>query len=108
VQAPDNDSANRFAASYGESEGAMVGIADDPGRSKLVVQILTFTGQPFVDEPAVLLSALKPAAGVDFGDDIGAAVNWAVKKYGIAPNQLRPRLYRDPPKLPGIPFRVSQ
>ena len=82
--------ASRFARAYAAVAGAMIERADTQGRSALALELLTLAGHPFVTEPDFLLHALKPAAGVDFGDNVGAAARWAAKTYGIRPDQLRP------------------
>ena len=68
----------------------MVMHTDTPGRSALALELLMLAGHPFVNKPSFLLGALKPAAGVDFGNNVGAAVRWAAQTYGIRPDQLRP------------------
>ena len=82
--------ASSFAQAYAAVAGAMIERADTQGRSALALELLTLAGHPFVTKPDFLLDALQPAAGVDFGDNVGAAVRWAAETYGIRPDQLRP------------------
>ena len=59
--------------------------------SALVRHMLTLAGQPFLQHASPLLVVLKPTAGTDFGENIMKAANWAEKKNGITPQELRPR-----------------
>ncbi|MEM5316527.1 hypothetical protein [Paraburkholderia sp. JHI869] len=74
---------------YGKAAAIVVEQSSGEERLSCIRQILILSGHPFV-APADLLGALKPAAGVDFGKNIGAAVHWFSEKYHIAPTQLRP------------------
>lgn len=81
--------ASRFAQAYAAVAAALI-VQDTPGRKAMVIEILTMVGHPFLTDAKPLLAALKPAALVDFDGDVGAAVAWAAKTYGIKPEQLRP------------------
>ena len=85
----NSDNASRFAQAYSTIAAALI-IQDTPGRKAVVIEILTMAGHPFLTDTKPLLAALKPAALVDFDGDVGAAVSWATKTYGIKPEQLRP------------------
>ena len=56
-----------------------------------VIGLLTMAGHPFVTDIEPLLAALRPAAGVDFGNQVNVAVEWATQTYGIQSSQLRPK-----------------
>jgi hypothetical protein len=88
----DDGSARALAIAYGIVARAMMGRADPKERPELVREILTLASHPFVSSKAEasLLAALQVTAGVDFGSDVGAAVQWAEHTYGITPDQLRP------------------
>ncbi len=79
----------------GVLSGAMKG---DP--RSLIVEVLTDAGNPAVDSPRPLISALTPLAKGNPNESLGDAAAWAQKVYGIDPESLRPAPIRKavPPK----------
>jgi hypothetical protein len=66
--------------------------AQSQERRKLVIEVLTMAGHPFVKDLGPLFAALGAAAGVDFPDQqITNVVRWATQTYGIQASQLRPQ-----------------
>ena len=57
----------------------------------MVQEILLLAGQPFITSPKPFLGVLEVESGIQFGDDVATAVQWAGQKYGFEPSQLRPR-----------------
>ena len=89
-QERDGDAASGLAQAYAAVAGILVDRADAQSRPVQIAELLMLTGHPFVHARGPLLNALKPASKQDFGNDIAAAVRWAMQTYGIKPKQLRP------------------
>lgn len=79
-----------LAKAYGVLAGGLFEHSDRKDRSRLALEILALAGHPFLTDARDLLTALRPASGQDFGNDLGAAVRWAEHAYGIRAAQLRP------------------
>jgi hypothetical protein len=83
--------ADTLAQAYATVASVLVRHTSVQGCPMCAAEILMLAGHPFVDEPKHLLAALEPVATTDFGNDLGAAVEWATKTYGLKPEQLRPQ-----------------
>jgi flagellin-specific chaperone FliS len=79
-----------LARAYAAVAGAMVKRADGAPAPALVSNILALAGHPFLRQPEPLLRTLAPAARTDFGNNLRSAVRWAVQRYGVRPERLRP------------------
>lgn len=88
----DSASVREYSRAYGAVAARLLsGVGSGEGRTRLVAETLTLAGHPILDDPPVLLRALKSETGATFETgDIAAAVAWAQRTYGIRTADLRP------------------
>jgi hypothetical protein len=63
---------------------------NEPIEKAVITEFLSMLGHPLLQDVSEPLEALGPAAKKDFGNDIGAAVNWWKEQFGGDPATLRP------------------
>jgi flagellin-specific chaperone FliS len=87
----DSVVATEIATGYATLIASLAERSDEGERSRLSVELLTLASHPYL-RSNVLAPAFKPLAAADFAsiDAPGVAVHWAVKKYGIKPDELYP------------------
>lgn len=86
----DDDARKSLVAAYAVVASAALRTSNPAQSAAMVRQVLTVASNPFVEEPASLLSVLEQVAGQEFDGSLDAVVRWAEATYGILPAQLRP------------------